>query len=65
MDYTKEAYFSDSETDDQSRSKVMEVSERTGKFLQEKCTRRVLNSERREIRVKSLFPKCLQQDQHS
>ena len=57
MDYTKEVYFSDSETEDQSRSKTMEVSERTGKFLQEKCTRRVPNSERREIREKFPLPK--------
>ena len=57
MDYTKEVYFSDSETEDQSRSKVVEVSERTKKFLQEKCTRRVPNSERREIREKFPFPK--------
>ena len=55
MDYTKEVYFSDS--DPQSRSKVMEVSERTGKFVQEKCTRRVPNSERRDIRNQFPLPK--------
>ena len=57
MDYTKEVQFSDSETEDQSSAKVMEVSGRTKKFLQDKCTRRVPNSERREIREKFPFPK--------
>ena len=57
MDYTKEVAFSDSETEDQSRAKIVEVSERTSKFLQEKCTRRVPNSERREIRDKFPLPK--------
>ena len=52
MDYAAEVHFSDSETEDQSRTKLTEVSERTGKFLREKCTRRVPNSERREIREK-------------
>lgn len=57
MDYTREVCFSESEAEDQPRSKVMEVSERTHKFLQEKCTRRVPNSERREIREKFPLPK--------
>ena len=57
MDYSKELNFSDSETEDQSRTKVVEVSERTAKFLQEKCTRRVPNNERRSIRDKFPLPK--------
>ena len=58
MDYSKEVEFSDSETEDQSRiTKIMEVSERTGKFLQESCTRRVPNSERRVLRDKYSLPK--------
>ena len=48
MDYSAEVHFSDSETEDQSRTKLTEVSERTGKFLREKCTWRVPKSERRE-----------------
>ena len=58
MDYSKEVEFSDSETEDQSRiTKIMEVSERTGKFLQESRTRRVPNSERRVLRDKYPLPK--------
>ena len=57
MDYSAEMHFSDSETEDQSCTKLTEVSERTGKFLREKCTRRVPNSERREIREKFPLPK--------
>ena len=58
MDYSKEVEFSDSGTEDQSRpTKIMEVSERTGKFLQESCTRRVPNSERRVLRDKYPLPK--------
>ena len=58
MGYSKEVEFSDSETADQSRqTKIMEVLERTGKFLQESCTRRVPNSERRVLRDKYPLPK--------
>ena len=34
MDYSKVVVFSESETEDQSKTKVMEVWERTGKVLQ-------------------------------
>ena len=58
MGYSKEVEFSDSETEDQSRiTKIVEVLERTGKFLQESCTRRVPNSERRVLRNKYPLPK--------
>ena len=58
MDYFKEVEFSDSETEDQSRiTKIMEVLERTGKFLQESCTRRVPNSERMVLWDKYPLPK--------
>ena len=45
MDYSK-VVFSDSEAEDQPNDKMVEVSEKTKKFLQEKCTRRVLNCDR-------------------
>ena len=60
MDHSAEVHFSNSETEHQSCTKLTEVSERTGKFLREKCTRRVPNSERREIREKSPLPKVAQ-----
>jgi hypothetical protein len=50
MDYSKGVTFSESEAEDQPKTKVVEVSEKTRKFLQEKCTRRVPNSERKELR---------------
>ena len=50
--YSNEVEFSDSETE-VSRAKVVEVSERTAKFLQEKCTRRVLNSGRKDVNIPS------------
>ena len=40
MDYTKVHTFSHSEAEDQPPSKLMEVSEKTKRFLHEKCTRR-------------------------
>ena len=52
-----QVHFSDSGTEDQSRTKLMEVSVRTEKFLWEKCTQRVPNTERREIREKFPLPK--------
>ena len=55
MDYSKAVTFSDSETEDQSKTTVVEVSERTEKYLQE--TERVSNSERKEVRDRSLLPK--------
>ena len=57
IDYSKEVIFNNSETEDQSCAKVVEVSERTAKFLQEKCTRRVPNTERRSIRDEFPLPK--------
>ena len=42
MDYS-EVIFSDSEAEDQPNYNMVEVSEKTKKFLQEKCTQRVLN----------------------
>ena len=50
MDYTKGVDFSESETEDQPPVKLVEVSEKTKKFLQDKCTRRVSNAERKELR---------------
>ena len=35
VDYSKAVTFSDSETEDQSKTTVVEVSERTEKYLQE------------------------------
>ena len=55
VDYSKAVTFSDSETEDQSKTTVVEVSERTEKYLQE--TERVSNSERKEVRDRSLLPK--------
>ena len=48
MDYS-EVIFSDSEAEDQPNDKIV-VSEKTRKFLHEKCTRRVPNSDRMQIR---------------
>ena len=50
MDYTKRITFSDSEAEDQPPTKLAEVSEKTKQFLQDKCTRRVLNAEHLELR---------------
>ena len=52
MDYTTE-----SESGEQTHTSVKEVSGRTEKFLQKKCTRRVPNSERRDIHEKYPLPK--------
>ena len=57
MDYTEAVSFSETESEDTSHTKVVEVSERTVKFLQEKCTRRVPNSERKDIRDRYPLPK--------
>ena len=57
MDYTEAVSFSETESEDHSHTKVVEVSERTVKFLQEKCTRRVPNSERKDIRDRYPLPK--------
>ena len=54
MHNTKEVYFM---TPSLRISLAPKLSERTGKFLQEKCTRRVPNFERRKIREKFPFPK--------
>ena len=56
MDYTKEVTFSDSEAEEQY-GKVVEVSEKTSKFLREKCTRRVSNAERKYLRDRYQLPK--------
>ena len=53
MDYTRIVHFSDSEAEDQPSTKLMEVSEKTKKFLHEKCTPRVTNSERKQLRDSS------------
>ena len=55
MDYSR-IVFSESEAEDQPHAKLVEVSERTSKFLQEKCTRRVPNSTRRELRDRFPLP---------
>ena len=57
MDYAGSVHFSDSEAGDQPSTKLVEVSERTRKFLQEKCTRRVTNSERKLLRDPYPLPK--------
>ena len=57
MDYSKAVTFSDSETEDQSKTTVVEVSERTEKYLQEKCTQRVSNSDRKEVWDRYPLPK--------
>ena len=56
MDYSK-VVFSDSKVEDQPNDKMVEVSEKTKKFLQEKYTRRVLNCDRMQIRGHYLLPK--------
>ena len=56
MDYS-EVVFSDSEAEDQPNDKMVEVSEKTKKILQEKCTRRVLNRDRMQIRGHYPLPK--------
>ena len=56
MDYS-EVVFSDSEAEDQPNDKMVEVSEKTKKFLQEKCTQRVLNRDRMQIRGHYPLPK--------
>ena len=45
MDFSKEVEWPESDTE-QQESKLVEVSEKTKKFLEEKCTRRVQNSVR-------------------
>ena len=57
MNYTEVVSFSEAESEDHSHIKVVEMSERTVKFLQEKCTRRVPNSERKDIRDRYPLPK--------
>ena len=57
MDYTKGVDFSESETEDQPPVKLVEVSEKTKKFIQDKCTRRVSNAERKELRGHYPLPK--------
>ena len=49
MDYSKTVHFSHSEAEDQPTTKLVEVSEKTGKFLRKKCTRRLPNTERKEL----------------
>ena len=50
MDYTRPIWFSDSEAEDRPPSKLIEVSEKTEKLLLEKCTWRVTNTVRKELR---------------
>ena len=57
MDYSKTVHFSDSEAEDQPTTKLVEVSEKTGNFLREKCTRRLFNTERKELRDNYPLPK--------
>ena len=59
MDYNSPVVFSDSEAEDQPNTKLVEVSERTEKFLRDKCTRRVPNTERRAIRERYPLPKVV------
>ena len=57
MDYSRAVVFSDSGAEDQPNTKLVEVSEKTRKFLHEKCTRRVPNRERKEMRDCYPLPK--------
>ena len=59
MDYVERVVSSDTEAEYQPNPNVMEVSETTAKFLQDKCTRRLPNSERREARDCYPVPKVL------
>ena len=45
MDHAEEVIFSESETKDQSKPKLAEVSPKTKQFLQENYTQRVPNTE--------------------
>ena len=58
MDFSKEVEWPDSNTE-QQESKLVEVSEKTKKFLEEKCTRRVQNSVRLQTRGKYPLPKVV------
>ena len=67
MVYSKQVQFSDSEVEDQPAGKLVEVSEKTRKFLHKKCTWRMSNSERKLLRYRYPLPKVpstrtLQQD---
>ena len=57
MDYCKTVHFSISEAEDKPTTKLVEVSEKTGKFLWEKCTQRLPNMERKELRDHYPLPK--------
>ena len=57
MDYSKAVTFTDSETEYQSKTKAVEVSGRTENFLEEKCTSRVQNYDRK-CRTNTHFPTC-------
>ena len=57
MDYSERIVFSDSEAEDQPNTRLVEVSEKTKKFLHEKCTRRVPNSDRKVLRDRYPLPK--------
>ena len=58
MDFSKEVEWPESDTE-QQESKLVEVSEKTKKFLEEKCTRRVQNSVRLQTRGKYSPPKVV------
>ena len=58
MDFSKEVEWRDSDTE-QQESKLVEVSEKTKKFLEEKCTRRVQNGVRLQTRRKYSLPKVV------
>ena len=57
MDYTKRIAFSDSKAEDQPRTKLVEVSEKTNQFLLDKCTPRAINVERKDMRDQYPLPK--------
>ena len=58
MDFSKEAEWPDSDTE-QQKSKLVEVSGKTKKLLEEKCTWRVQNSVRLQTRGKYPLPKVV------
>ena len=63
MDYRERVDLSDMEVEDQPNPKVVEVLEvldTTAKFLQDKCTWRVPNNERRAARDRYPLPKFQQ-----
>ena len=54
VDLSQEVTFPDSDEEEHTESKIVEVSEKTKSFLQESCTQRMPNAER--LRVWSQYP---------